>query len=239
MKEKDQQASSLQKKLFEMQDEKYRIFQCRLMPTVPEEKVIGIRTPILRSFAKEFSKKPEAEDFLKQLPHDYYEENNLHSFLVAGIKDYDRVIAETERFLPHIDNWATCDSFSPGIFKKRKEDLYEKIKIWIEDSRTYTVRFAVGLLMEHYLEEDFQPETLQMVADVHSDEYYINMMCAWYMATALAKQGEAALPYFRECHMQREVFLMAVQKAVESYRIDGEVKMQLKKFRGEYRKMWC
>lgn len=239
MEKKEKQMSSLQQKLFELQDEKYRDFQCRLMPTVPAEKVIGVRTPVLRRFAKEFSGMPEAEDFLLQLPHVYYEENNLHSFLVAGMKEYDRVIEETERFLPYIDNWATCDSFSPRIFKKRKKDLYEKIRIWIKDEKTYTVRFAVGMLMEHYLEEDFQPEMLELVAGVRSEEYYIEMMCAWYMATALAKQKEAVLPYFRECRMQKEVFLMAVQKAAESFRVEADVKEQLKKFREEYRKMWC
>ncbi|NLB51510.1 MAG: DNA alkylation repair protein, partial [Syntrophomonadaceae bacterium] len=214
----------VQTKLFEMQDLKYKEFQCKLMPTVNPETVIGVRTPELRKFAREFSQTPQAAEFLKILPHTYYEENNLQGFLIERIKDYDTAIAAVEAFLPYIDNWATCDLISPKIFKKHLPELYKKINVWLKSSHTYTVRFGIGMLMSFYLDEEFKPEMLELVAGVRSQEYYINMMIAWYFATALAKQYDAALPFLQEQRLEKWTHNKTIQKAIESYRINDDVK---------------
>jgi 3-methyladenine DNA glycosylase AlkD len=218
----------VQKKLFGLQDLKYKEFQCKLMPTINSETVIGVRTPDLRKFAREFSKTPEALEFLKILPHKYYEENNLHGFLIETIRDYDTCIAAVEAFLPYIDNWATCDMISPKVFKKHLPELYEKIKIWLKSGRIYTVRFGIGMLMGFYLDENFKPQMLELVACVRSEEYYINMMIAWYFATALAKQYSAALPYIQERRLEKWAHNKAIQKAIESYRIGDDAKAYLR-----------
>lgn len=216
------------KRLFELQDLKYKEFQCRLMPNVDPDAVIGVRTPELRKLAKELSKLPEAAKFLAILPHKYYEENNLHGFLIETIRDYDACIAAIEAFLPYVDNWATCDLMSPKVFKKHLPELYGKIKVWLTSDLTYTVRFGIEMLMSLYLDDEFQPEMLELVADVHSDEYYINMMVAWYFATALAKKYDAALPYIKARRLKKWTHNKTIQKAVESYRISGEVKAYLR-----------
>ncbi len=216
------------RRLFELQDLKYKEFACKLMPTVNPENVIGVRTPDLRKLAREFSKTPEASEFLKILPHAYYEENNLHGFLIETIRDYDTAVAAVDEFLPYIDNWATCDLISPKIFKKHLPELYEKIKVWLVSGRTYTVRFGIGMLMRFYLDDDFQPEMLELVAVIRSDEYYVNMMIAWYFATALAKQYEAVLPYIQEQRLEKWTHNKAIQKAIESYRIGDETKAYLR-----------
>lgn len=215
-------------KLFELQDLKYKEFQCKLMPTVNPDTVIGVRTPELRKLAKELSKSPEAAKFLTILPHKYYEENNLHGFLIETIKDYDTSIAAIETFLPYIDNWATCDLMSPKVFKKHLPELYEKIKIWLNSDLTYTVRFGIEMLMSFYLGDEFQPEMLELVAGVRSEEYYINMMIAWYLATALAKKYDTTLPYIQERRLEKWTHNKTIQKAVESYRISDEVKAYLR-----------
>ena len=213
----------VQKQLMAMQDLKYRDFQCKLMPTVASDTVIGVRTPELRKFAKEFSKKPDVDEFLKILPHKYYEENNLHGFLIETIKDYDRVITELDAFLPYVDNWATCDLMRPKIFQKHLEELLGKIKEWINDDHTYTIRFGIEMLMSFYLDDQFCPEFLELVSYVQSEEYYVNMMVAWYFATALAKQYDDTLPYIEQHRLSKWTHNKAIQKAVESYRIsDGQ-----------------
>ena len=213
----------VQKQLMAMQDLKYRDFQCKLMPTVASDTVIGVRTPELRKFAKEFSKKPDVDEFLKILPHKYYEENNLHGFLIETIKDYDRVITELDAFLPYVDNWATCDLMRPKIFQKHLEELLGKIKEWINDDHTYTIRFGIEMLMSFYLDEQFCPEFSELVSYVQSEEYYVNMMVAWYFATALAKQYDDTLPYIEQHRLSKWTHNKAIQKAVESYRIsDGQ-----------------
>ena len=213
----------VQKQLMAMQDLKYRDFQCKLMPTVASDTVIGVRTPELRKFAKEFSKKPDVDEFLKILPHKYYEENNLHGFLIETIKDYDRVITELDAFLPYVDNWATCDLMRPKIFQKHLEELLGKIKEWINDDHTYTIRFGIEMLMSFYLDEQFCPEFLELVSYVQSEEYYVNLMVAWYFATALAKQYDDTLPYIEQHRLSKWTHNKAIQKAVESYRIsDGQ-----------------
>lgn len=221
--------TELQRRLFEMQDLKYRDFHSKLMPTVNKETIIGIRTPQLRKFAKDFAKETEAAKvFMQELPHRYYEENNLHGFLIEGTKDYDACISELKRFLPYIDNWATCDLIAPKVFKKHLSELLEEIKVWIAAEEPYTVRYGVGMLMRFYLDDAFLPEYPSWVAGIRSEEYYVKMMVAWYFATALAKQYDAVLPYLEEQRLDVWTHNKAIQKAVESYRITGEQKMYLK-----------
>lgn len=221
----------LQEELFELQDIKYRDFNSSLIPGIDKETVIGIRTPVLRKFAKEYAKSGETEQFMRELPHKYYEENNLHMMLIEQIKDYDKCISETEKFLPHIDNWATCDSPLPKCFDKNKEDVLGRAKNWIATDATYVKRYGMGVMMRLFLDEDFKEEYIQLVAGVKSEEYYVNMMIAWYMATALAKQWDAAIPYIQERRLSEWVHRKSIQKAVESYRITPEQKEYLKGLR--------
>lgn len=221
----------ISEELFALQDTEYQVFQSKLMPTIPPETVIGVRTPLLRKLAKELAGTPQAEHFLQSLPHRYYEENNLHAFLIEKIRDYDTALAETERFLPYINNWATCDCFCPKVFAKHKEELLIPLRRWLGSDQTYTVRYAMGMLMRYYLDEDFQPEYLAWVAGVHSEEYYLNMMRAWYFATALAKQPDAALPWLTDRRLDVWTHNKTIQKAVESYRIPPEMKQQLRELR--------
>ena len=221
----------LQKQLFELQDTKYRDFHSKLMPETDKETVIGIRVPVLRKFAKEFAKTPEAEPFLQQLPHQFYEENNLHMMLITWIKDYPKCMEEVQRFLPYIDNWATCDFPEPKCFCKNKGAVLAEVRKWIVSSETYTIRYGIGMLMRLFLDEDFSTEYLEMVAGVQSQEYYVNMMIAWYFATALAKQWDAAVPYIEQHRLSDWVHRKTIQKAVESYRITPEQKEYLKSFR--------
>ena len=221
----------ISEELFALQDTEYQTFQSKLMPTIPPETVIGVRTPLLRKLAKELAGTPQAESFLHDLPHHYYEENNLHAFLIEKIRDYDTALAETERFLPYINNWATCDCFCPKVFAKHKAELLISIRRWLDSDQIYTVRYAMGMLMRYYLDEDFQPEYLAWVAGVHSKEYYLNMMRAWYFATALAKQPDAAFPWLTEQRLDVWTHNKTIQKAVESYRIPPEMKQQLRELR--------
>lgn len=223
--------TELQEKLFELQDIKYRDFHSKLMPGINKETVIGIRVPVLRKFAKEFAKTSEAELFLQQLPHRFYEENNLHMMLITEIKDYSKCMKEVQRFFPYIDNWATCDFPEPKCFRKNKEAVLAKICEWLESSETYTIRYGIGMLMRLFLDEDFSPEYLKLVADVQSQEYYVNMMIAWYFATALTKQWKETVPYIEQHRLPEWVHKKTIQKAVESYRITPEQKEYLKRFR--------
>lgn len=218
----------LTQQLFAMQDLGYRQFQIKLIPTVDPDTVIGIRTPDLRRFAKEYAKQPQAETFLAELPHRYYEENNLHAMIIETGRDYEKVMDATDAFLPYINNWATCDLFCPKIFGKHLPQLSQKIPQWLVSDKTYTVRFGIGMLMRFFLEEHFTLESAQQVADIQSDEYYINMMAAWYFATALAKQYNSILPFFQNRQLQPVVQNMAIQKAIESRRISDEQKQLLR-----------
>ena len=223
--------TELQKQLFELQDIKYRDFHSKLMPETAKEKIIGIRIPVLRKFAKVFADTPESEPFLQQLPHQFYEENNLHMMLITGIKDYPKCMEEVLRFLPYIDNWATCDFPEPKCFHKNKKAVLEEVRKWIASTETYTIRYGIGMLMRLFLDEDFSPEYLEMAAGVQSQEYYVNMMIAWYFATALAKQWDAAVPYIEQHRLSEWVHKKTIQKAVESYRITSEQKEYLKGYR--------
>ena len=219
------------KTLFALQDLKYRDFQANLMPTVDPETVIGVRTPELRRLAKEYAKTPESREFLKLLPHRYYEENNLHGFLLETVKDYGQAMEYVENFLPYINNWATCDMVCPKVFGKHLPELLEKIRVWIASGETYTVRFGLGMLMRFYLDEAFRPEYLELAASLRSEEYYVNMMTAWYFATALAKQYGAALPYLQERRLDPWTHNKTIQKALESRRISEEQKTCLRALR--------
>ena len=214
--------------LWEMQDVGYKDFHAKLIPTVAPEAIIGVRTPELRKYARKLAKDPQISDFLAQLPHQYYDENNVHAFVVEQIKDYGECLAQTERFLPYIDNWATCDMMAPKVFAKHKAELLESVQRWIASSETYTIRYGVGMLMRFYLEEDFRQEYLQWVADISSEEYYVNMMRAWYFATALAKQYQAVIPYLEEKRLDDWTHNKAIQKACESYRVTAEQKKHLR-----------
>ena len=226
-----QEISGILEQLFALQDTTYQAFQSKLLPTVAPKTIIGVRTPLLRKLAKELAGTPQAECFLSSLPHKYYEENNLHAFLVERIRDYDTALAETERFLPYIDNWGTCDCFCPKVFAKHKLELLDSIRRWLNSGRLYTMRYAIGMLMRYYLDADFQSEYLAWAANVHSEEYYVNMMRAWFFATALAKQPDATLPWLTERWLDVWTHNKTIQKAVESYRISPEMKQQLRQLR--------
>ena len=214
--------------LFRMRDRKYAAMQARIIPTMEPERIIGVRTPDLRAFARVLSGDEGAEAFLASLPHPYFDEMQLHAFMISLEKDFDKCLAEVEAFLPYIDNWATCDQLSPKAFKKEPEKLLPHLRTWFRSERTYTVRFAIGMLMQHFLDERFRPEYAELVASVRSEEYYVRMMVAWYFATALAKQYEASLPYLEEKRLEPWTHNKAIQKSTESYRITEEQKRYLR-----------
>ncbi len=221
----------IQQELFALQDLSYRDFHAKLMPTVDKARVIGVRTPKLRAFAKEFGKTEEAKEFLKVLPHQYYEENNLHGLLIEQIKDYPTLIRELNRFLPCIDNWATCDLLTVRVVKKHLDTFTEEVERWLASDHTYTIRFGIGMLMRYYLEEHFSLEYPEKVAKIRSEEYYVNMMRAWYFATALAKQYEAIFPFLEEKRLDAWTHNKTIQKAIEGYRITQEQKVYLRTLR--------
>lgn len=218
----------VREELFKLQDLKYREFHKKLIPTVDENLIIGVRTPELRKFAKEFSKDKRSEEYLKSLPHKYYEENNLHGHIIEGIKEYEKLIEYLDEFLPNIDNWATCDLISPKIFKKYPNETYEKILTWLKSDKTYTVRFGIVTLMGNYLDKEFKEEHIREIISIKSEEYYINMAIAWYMSFALIKQYETAVKYIEEKKMEKFVHNKSIQKAVESRRIPFNRKEYLK-----------
>ena len=221
----------VQAELFEMQDLTYRDFHAKLMPTIDKETVIGVRTPMLRAYAKNFGKTADAVTFLEVLPHKYYEENNLHGLLIEQIKDYPACIAAIERFLPYVDNWATCDMIALRTMKKHLDVFIQEVYSWMASDHPYIVRFGIGMLMRYYLDEQFKPEYPEKVAEIKSDEYYVNMMRAWYFATALAKQYDQILPYLEEKKLDTWTHNKTIQKAVESYRIASEQKCYLRTLR--------
>lgn len=218
-------------RLFELQDKAYADFHSGLVPNVPREKIIGVRVPDARRLAKEYGKDPECRDFLRALPHKYYDENMLHGILLSGQKDYEECVRAVEEFLPYVDNWAVCDILSPKVFRQHRTELIAKVREWSASEKTYTCRFGMEMLMTHYLDEDFRPEYLEIPAGVCSEEYYVNMMTAWFFATALAKQWDAAIPYLRDNRLGAWVHNKTIQKARESFRITQEQKAYLKTLR--------
>ncbi len=221
----------IQQKLFLMQDLTYKEFQEKLIPTVPKELVIGVRTPQLRSFAKDLRESPKRDDFLSSLPHKYYEEKNLHSIVIGLEKDYETCIEEINRYLPHIDNWATCDMLRPKCFSEHKADLLSQIDEWLISKHTYTIRFAIEMLMIHYLEDEFDVQYLEKVSLVYQTDYYVKMMIAWFFATALSKQWEKTIIYLEQNILEKWIHNKTIQKAIESRCITEEQKQYLRKLR--------
>ena len=220
--------NSIKEDLLKMQDKDYRDFQIKLLPTVNPNTVIGVRTPELRKYAKKLIKENIYTAFLEELPHRYFDENQLHAFIISELKDYDECISYINKFLPLVDNWATCDQMSPKIFKKNHEDLLKQIKIWIKSRDTYTIRFGINTLMQHYLDDDFKPKYLEMISKIKSKEYYVNMMIAWFFATALAKKYKETIPIIENQKLDTWTHNKTIQKAIESYRITQEQKEYLK-----------
>ncbi len=223
--------TEIRKRLFSLADKPFRDFNAGLIPNIDKDAFIGVKTPALKSLARELVKSGEAQDFLLALPHEYFEENQLHAFIISELRDYALAMRELERFLPYIDNWATCDQLIIKAFSKCPERLVPQIDLWLESGHTYTVRFAVGLLMRYFLNERFDTEYSDRVAGLKSDEYYVNMMSAWYFATALAKHYDSVLPYFKEKKLPIWVHNKAIQKARESYRVSPEHKSELLKLK--------
>ena len=221
----------IQNRLFEMQDLKYKEFHSKLIPTINPDAIIGVRTPELRKFAKELGNEQNVKEFLDDLPHQYYEENNLHAFLIEMINDYEECSKALNVFLPYVDNWATCDMMAPKVFKKHLSELRKQIKKWLDSEHIYEVRFAVDMLMKYYLDEKFETEYLDWVADIDSEEYYLKMVKAGFFATALVKQYEVTVPYIENQYMDKWTHNKTIQKAVESYRIDKERKQYLKSWK--------
>ena len=220
--------TEIQKELFQLQDKEYRQFHSSLMPTIDPDLVIGVRTPELRKLAKRLGKEKDISIFLGTLPHTYYEENNLHAFIISEYKDYAACIEALDAFLPYVDNWATCDMMRPKVFNKHLNELPPQINIRISSGETYKIRFGIEMLMTFYLDESFSPEYPETVASVSSDEYYVIMMKAWYFATALAKQYNAVIPYIEQNRLDKETHNKTIRKAVESYRITDEQKAYLR-----------
>lgn len=220
--------NEIQKELFKNQDEKYRDFQSKLLPSVNPLSIIGVRTPIISTFAKKLYKENDYSDFLSDLPHKYFDENQLHAFLISEIKDYEVCVEELNKFLPFVDNWATCDQMSPKIFKNHKKELSEQIDVWISSEKTYTLRFAVGMLMQHFSDTDFDLKYPKMISAIQSDEYYVKMMIAWYFATALAKQYDSVVPFLENEVLDKWTHNKTIQKCSESYRITDEQKKYLR-----------
>ena len=221
----------IRRHLLTLQDEGYREFHSKLIPTVDKDKIIGIRTPILRKYAKEISKREDIEDFLDALPHKYYEENNLHAFILSDMKDFDYVLNRYEELLPYIDNWATCDIGAPKVFKKNKYKLLPYMNKWIESDKTYIIRYGINMYMSLFLDEDFKVEYAERVAAVKSEDYYVNMVIAWYFATALAKKYEDIIPFIEDRVLDEWTHKKTIQKARESYRITDEQKEYLKRLK--------
>ena len=211
-----------------MQDMKYKEFQSRLIPTVDPDTVIGVRIPAMRKLTKELSGSEGIEEFISELPHKYYEENILHGLIIEKCRDFGRLVQLLDEFLPYVDNWAVCDILSPKLFKKYPEEAINEIRRWIDDDAPYTKRFGIEMLMSFYLDDNFKEEYLELVSTIRSDEYYVNMMIAWFFATALAKQWDAAVKYLEEGRLGRWTHNKTIQKAIESYRITDEQKSYLR-----------
>ncbi len=213
--------------LFALQDSSYGDFQAKLTPGIPREQFIGVRVPEVRKLAKRLAKEPGAASFLEDRPHKYYDENMLHALILSEMKDYEACVAAVDRFLPYVDNWAVCDILSPKIFRRNKPALLKKIREWSASEKTYTCRFGIEMLMSHFLDDDFKPEYLEIPAAVRSEEYYVRMMAAWFFATALAKQWDAAVKYVEEGRLDTWTHNKTIQKARESFRITAEQKEYL------------
>lgn len=218
-------------KLLEAKDDRYRAFQAPLVPGIPEDALLGVRTPALRAIAREVSAGPQREEFLSSLPHRYFEENLIHFFIIAGIRDFDACVRAVDAFLPYVDCWPVSDQATPAVFRKNHEKLLPHIRKWIASDHVYTARFGIRMLMNEFLDKDFREEYLGLAASASGDDYYLRMMVAWYFATALAKQYGAAVRYLEERKLDEWIHRKAIQKAVESRRVSDEHKEYLKSLR--------
>lgn len=227
--------NNIQKRLFSLRDDKYALFQSKLTPGIDQSLFIGVRVPELRKLAKEIINEKDCYKFLDDIPHKYYDENMLHTLLLSEIKDYDLCVDYIEKFLPYIDNWAVCDVLSPKCFKKNKDLWANKLNKWIKSKKTYVCRFGIEMAMSHYLDEDFDKKYLELISKVRSKEYYVNMMVAWYFATALAKKWDETIPYIENNCLDNWTHNKTIQKAIESYRITDKQKAYLRtlKIKGE------
>ena len=223
--------NNIEKDLFKLQDKKYRELQSKILPNLDSNTIIGVRTPDLKKYAKKLFKENNYESFINDLPHKYYEENQLHAFIISDIKDYDECLSCFKKFLPFIDNWSTCDQSTPKAFSKNLDSLLKEIKGWIKSKETYTIRFGVSMLMRNYLDDNFKVDYLELVSKIKSDEYYVNMMRAWYFATALAKQYDKTILYIENNKLDTWTHNKAIQKAIESYRVTDEHKDYLRSLR--------
>jgi len=217
----------MKEELFKLQDKKYQEMQFKIIPNIDNSTIIGVRTPEIKKLAKEVLK-GDYKSFLEELPHKYFDENQLHAFIISEIKDFNECINYINKFLPYVDNWATCDQLSPKVFKKNTNKLIDEIKVWIKSKETYTIRFGVGCLMQYYLNDEFKEEYLELVSKIKSNEYYVNMMIAWYFATALAKQYDSTIKYIESNKLDTWVHNKTIQKAIESYRITDKQKEYLR-----------
>ena len=222
---------NVEEELFKLQDKKYQKLQVNLVPNVDKETILGVRVPEIRKLAKKYKNDDSVNEFLKELPHKYYDENLLHGLIISEIKDYDRCIEEVEMFLPYVDNWAVCDTMSPKIFAKNKDKLIIMIKKWIKSSELYTCRFGIRMLMNHFLKDDYKDEYLELPAAIHTDEYYLKMMVAWFYATALAYRWDDTIKYLDEKKLDKWTHNKTIQKAIESYRITDSQKDYLRKIK--------
>ncbi len=219
--------TSISDRLLSLKDDTYAAFTQKLAPNVPAERILGVRMPALRALARELKNSPEADAFLKTLPHRYYDEDNLHALLINEIRDPSAAMTALDAFLPHVNNWATCDTLNPVCFKHNHAEMYAKIVEYVRSEHTYTMRFGVCALMRHYLADDFDPSHPELLAGIISDEYYVNMAIAWYFATAVAQQPAAAIPYLASTRLPDWTRRKAIQKCKESYRVPASVKTQL------------
>ncbi len=217
--------------LYNLQDKKYKELQSKILPTLDPNTIIGVRTPDLKKYAKTLFKENNYQDFINSLPHKYYEENQLHAFIISEIKDYNECLNSLNKFLPYVDNWSTCDQSTPKVFSKHLDKLIKEIKVWIKSKETYTIRFGVSMLMRNYLDDHFKVEYLDLVSKIESKEYYVNMMRAWFFATALAKQYKDTVPYIENHKLDTWTNNKTIQKAIESYRITDEQKSYLRTFK--------
>ena len=220
--------TEITEELLRNQDIKYRDMQVKIIPNIEADSIIGVRTPVLRKLAKDYAKRPDIEEFLSAIPHQFFDEDQLHAFIISEMKDYEKCMKELNAFLPYVNNWATCDQMSPKVFKKNRKDLLDEIEKWLKSDKTYTIRFAIGMLMEHFLKEDFKIDYPKKVARIRSEEYYVNMMIAWYFATALAHRYDAIIPFIEKKKLDTWTHNKSIQKAIESYRITDEQKDYLR-----------
>ena len=222
---------NIRERLLELKNEEYRQFTARLVPNIPAETIIGLKTPEMRAIAKEIFAGNYRDEFLSELPHEYYEENLIHFFVISMIKDFEECVQKVEAFLPYVDCWPVSDQATPKAFRKNHEKLLPYIRKWISSEHVYTARFGIRMLMNEFLGEDFREEYLELVATKKGDDYYLKMMVAWYFATALAKRYDETLPYIENHVLDEWTHRKAIQKAVESYRVTDEHKEYLKSLR--------